>query len=152
MERMSANGLFFHRSCFRCSHCNCQLKIGGYALSKGDSGEIGKFFCQAHYRQLFLSNPEAINYSRAGAVKKTSREDIIPEPVKKEPEPEPEPIIENRISPPDQPLSVVVEDEEFEVLTMDEDEDEDEDEEILGDVEMGEEEPQLVWEVYWGVY
>lgn len=69
MERMSANGLFFHRSCFRCSHCNCQLKIGGYSLSKGDGGEKGKFFCTPHYRQLFLSNPEAINYSRAGASK-----------------------------------------------------------------------------------
>jgi hypothetical protein len=67
MERMSANGFFFHRSCFRCSHCNCQLKIGGYSLSKGTAGEKGKFFCSAHYRQLFLSNPEAINYSRAGA-------------------------------------------------------------------------------------
>ena len=51
----------------RCSHCNCQLKIGGYSLSKGVGGEKGKFFCNAHYRQLFMSNPEAINYSRAGA-------------------------------------------------------------------------------------
>lgn len=67
MERMSANGVFFHRTCFKCSHCNCQLKIGGYSLSKGVGDEKGKFFCSAHYRQLFLSNPEAINYSRAGA-------------------------------------------------------------------------------------
>lgn len=67
MERMSANGFFFHRTCFKCSHCNCQLKIGGYSLSKGVAGEKGKFFCSAHYRQLFLSNPEAINYSRVGA-------------------------------------------------------------------------------------
>ena len=67
MERMSANGFFFHRNCFKCSHCNCQLKIGGYSLSKGAGGEKGKFFCSPHYRQLFLSNPEAINYSRAGA-------------------------------------------------------------------------------------
>ncbi|CAI8014575.1 [F-actin]-monooxygenase MICAL3 [Geodia barretti] len=67
MERMSANGFFFHRTCFRCTHCNCQLKIGGYSLSKGEkSGDRGKFFCTPHYRQLFLSNPEAINYSRAG--------------------------------------------------------------------------------------
>ena len=51
---------------YRCSHCNCQLKIGGYSLSKGIGGEKGKFFCSAHYRQLFLSNPEAINYQRAG--------------------------------------------------------------------------------------
>ena len=67
MERMSANGVFFHRTCFKCSHYNCQLKIGGYSLSKGVGDDKGKFFCSAHYRQLFLSNPEAINYSRAGA-------------------------------------------------------------------------------------
>ena len=65
MEKMSANGLFFHRSCFKCSHCKMQLGVGGYALSKGEGAEKGKFFCTAHYRQLFLSNPEAINYSRA---------------------------------------------------------------------------------------
>ena len=75
MERMSANGLFFHRNCFRCSHCNCQLKIGGYSLSKGEGGEKGKFFCSVHYRQLFLSNPEAINYSRAGARKRDSQQE-----------------------------------------------------------------------------
>lgn len=40
MERMSANGFFFHRMCFRCCHCNCQLKIGGYSLSKGQKREV----------------------------------------------------------------------------------------------------------------
>lgn len=70
MERMSANGLFFHRNCFKCSHCNCKLKMGNYSLSKGEGGEKGKFFCSVHYRQLFMSNPEAINYSRADAPKR----------------------------------------------------------------------------------
>ena len=46
MERMSANGFFFHRICFRCSHCNCQLKIGGYSLSKGERG--GFSFSHSH--------------------------------------------------------------------------------------------------------
>ena len=64
MEKMSVNGIFFHRNCFKCSHCKMQLKVGGYALSKGEGGEKGKFFCMPHYRQLFLSNPEAINYKR----------------------------------------------------------------------------------------
>ena len=82
MERMSANGLFFHRNCFKCSHCNCKLKMGNYSLSKGEGGEKGKFFCSVHYRQLFMSNPEAINYSRADAPKRQTskldvKEDII---------------------------------------------------------------------------
>lgn len=80
MERMSANGLFFHRNCFKCSHCNCKLKMGNYSLSKGEGGEKGKFFCSVHYRQLFMSNPEAINYSRANAPKRdTSKTDLSAE-------------------------------------------------------------------------
>ncbi len=86
MERMSANGCFFHRSCFRCTHCNCQLKIGGYSLSKGDGGEKGKFFCTAHYRQLFMSNPEAIGYQRADA-KRDTKGAGSPRPQTTEPSP-----------------------------------------------------------------
>lgn len=81
MERMSANGLYFHRNCFKCTHCKMQLGVGGYALSKGEGAEKGKFFCTAHYRQLFLSNPEAINYSRAnpGAGPRPTPTPVIPE-------------------------------------------------------------------------
>ena len=78
MERMSANGLFFHRNCFKCSHCNCKLKMGNYSLSKGEGGEKGKFFCSVHYRQLFMSNPEAINYSRADAPKREQSKTDLP--------------------------------------------------------------------------
>lgn len=39
--------------------------MGNYAFSKREGGEKGKFFCSPHYRQLFLSHPEAINYTRA---------------------------------------------------------------------------------------
>lgn len=77
MERMSANGVFFHRTCFRCSHCNCQLRVGGYSFSKGDVGSKGKFFCDTHYQQLFLSNPKAINYSRVGATTKDRAEHLV---------------------------------------------------------------------------
>ena len=39
--------------------------MGNYSFTKKDGGEKGKFFCSPHYRQLFLSRPEVINYSRA---------------------------------------------------------------------------------------
>jgi hypothetical protein len=65
MEKLSAEGLFFHRGCFRCNYCNCQLKLGNYAYSKGEAGQKGKFFCKAHFKQLFYSNPAAIGYARA---------------------------------------------------------------------------------------
>lgn len=51
--------------------------MGNYSLSKGEGGEKGKFFCSVHYRQLFMSNPEAINYSRADAPKRqTSKTNV----------------------------------------------------------------------------
>ena len=83
MERQSAQGIFFHRSCFRCYHCNSQLKTGNYSYSHGSDGEKGRFYCTPHFKQLFLSNPEAINYGRhrdgptaASAAKKTSQHSV----------------------------------------------------------------------------
>ncbi len=124
MERMSANGLFFHRSCFRCSHCNCQLKIGGYSLSKGDGGERGKFFCTPHYRQLFLSNPEAINYSRAGASKRESRVEEVVQPAIREEEPVKRVPQQEPVKPvsPVEPAMRTSEDEVMRAITEDEEE------------------------------
>ncbi|XP_054632648.1 F-actin-monooxygenase mical2b isoform X1 [Dunckerocampus dactyliophorus] len=47
MERLSAEGYFFHRECFRCDVCNCTLRLGGYTF---DSHEA-KFYCRMHYAQ-----------------------------------------------------------------------------------------------------
>ncbi|XP_041652089.1 protein-methionine sulfoxide oxidase mical2b isoform X9 [Cheilinus undulatus] len=47
MERLSAEGYFFHRECFRCDVCNCTLRLGGHTF---DSQE-GKFYCKMHYAQ-----------------------------------------------------------------------------------------------------
>ena len=52
--------------------------MGNYSLSKGEGGEKGKFFCSVHYRQLFMSNPEAINYSRADAPKREKSKTDLP--------------------------------------------------------------------------
>ncbi|XP_027434007.1 F-actin-monooxygenase MICAL2 isoform X9 [Zalophus californianus] len=45
MERLSAEGHFFHRECFRCSICATTLRLAAYAF---DSDE-GKFFCKPHF-------------------------------------------------------------------------------------------------------
>ncbi|XP_070406627.1 F-actin-monooxygenase mical2b isoform X3 [Nothobranchius furzeri] len=47
MERLSAEGFFFHRECFRCDVCNCTLRLGGHSF---DSREV-KFYCKMHYAQ-----------------------------------------------------------------------------------------------------
>ncbi|XP_022053027.2 F-actin-monooxygenase mical2b isoform X2 [Acanthochromis polyacanthus] len=52
MERLSAEGYFFHRECFRCDICNCTLRLGGHTF---DSQEA-KFYCKMHYAQRQSSN------------------------------------------------------------------------------------------------
>ena len=34
VERMSAEGKFFHRSCFRCDYCNILLRLGSYVYHR----------------------------------------------------------------------------------------------------------------------
>ncbi|XP_034501262.1 F-actin-monooxygenase MICAL2 isoform X4 [Ailuropoda melanoleuca] len=45
MERLSAEGHFFHRECFRCSVCATTLRLATYAFD----GDEGKFFCKPHF-------------------------------------------------------------------------------------------------------
>ncbi|XP_070475021.1 F-actin-monooxygenase MICAL3 isoform X37 [Equus przewalskii] len=45
MERLSAEGKFFHRSCFQCEHCAATLRLSAYAYDAA----AGKFYCKPHY-------------------------------------------------------------------------------------------------------
>ncbi|XP_076841839.1 protein-methionine sulfoxide oxidase mical3a isoform X16 [Brachyhypopomus gauderio] len=45
MERLSAEGKFFHRSCFKCDYCSTTLRLSSYAFDVED----GKFYCKPHY-------------------------------------------------------------------------------------------------------
>ncbi|XP_042903650.1 uncharacterized protein [Parasteatoda tepidariorum] len=49
MQRLSAEGLFFHRTCFKCEFCGAALRLGEYAY---DSDALcgGKFYCIPHFR------------------------------------------------------------------------------------------------------
>ncbi|KAK5601124.1 hypothetical protein CRENBAI_003912 [Crenichthys baileyi] len=44
MERLSAEGLFFHRSCFRCGSCSAPLRLGSYSFDQ----DSGRFHCLQH--------------------------------------------------------------------------------------------------------
>ncbi|XP_067902790.1 F-actin-monooxygenase mical2-like isoform X3 [Heterodontus francisci] len=52
MERLSADGKFFHRECFKCEFCSTTLRLGAYAFSV----EEGKFYCKPHFTYCKLSN------------------------------------------------------------------------------------------------
>ncbi|XP_051975501.1 F-actin-monooxygenase mical2b isoform X8 [Xyrauchen texanus] len=52
MERLSAEGYFFHRECFRCNVCGCTLRLGSHAF---DSNQ-GTFYCKLHFSQRKTSS------------------------------------------------------------------------------------------------
>uniref|UniRef100_A0ABM5F903 F-actin-monooxygenase MICAL2 isoform X6 n=1 Tax=Pogona vitticeps TaxID=103695 RepID=A0ABM5F903_9SAUR len=47
MERLSAEGHFFHRECFKCVVCATTLRLAMYAFD----AEEGKFYCKLHFAQ-----------------------------------------------------------------------------------------------------
>uniref|UniRef100_A0A452ETU5 LIM domain containing 2 n=1 Tax=Capra hircus TaxID=9925 RepID=A0A452ETU5_CAPHI len=49
MERLVADKLIFHSSCFCCKHCHTKLSLGSYAALHGE------FYCKPHFQQLFKS-------------------------------------------------------------------------------------------------
>ncbi|CAL9703161.1 unnamed protein product [Knipowitschia caucasica] len=51
LERISAEGLFFHRSCFTCHRCGITLRLGGYTYDQ----PTGRFFCELHSEELLTS-------------------------------------------------------------------------------------------------
>ncbi|TRY89833.1 hypothetical protein DNTS_026121, partial [Danionella cerebrum] len=51
MERLSAEGFFFHRECFRCHICSCTLRLGAHAFDS----QQGTFYCKMHFSQGKLS-------------------------------------------------------------------------------------------------
>ncbi|XP_014843087.1 PREDICTED: protein-methionine sulfoxide oxidase MICAL2-like isoform X5 [Poecilia mexicana] len=45
VERVCAEGFYFHRECFRCSTCRCSLSQGAHAFNS----EEGKLYCKLHF-------------------------------------------------------------------------------------------------------
>ncbi|XP_018410890.1 PREDICTED: protein-methionine sulfoxide oxidase MICAL2 isoform X3 [Nanorana parkeri] len=54
VERLSAEGHFFHRECFKCSFCSTVLRLGNYVFNM----EEGKFYCQPHFMHSFTNNKQ----------------------------------------------------------------------------------------------
>ncbi|XP_062973360.1 F-actin-monooxygenase MICAL2 isoform X1 [Elgaria multicarinata webbii] len=52
MERLSAEGRFFHRECFKCAICATTLRLAMYAFDE----EEGKFYCKLHFAQCKTKN------------------------------------------------------------------------------------------------
>ncbi|PIN27222.1 Regulatory protein MLP [Handroanthus impetiginosus] len=47
VEMMSADGVSYHKSCFKCTHCNGRLAMSNY------SAVDGQLYCKPHFEQRF---------------------------------------------------------------------------------------------------
>ncbi|XP_063986319.1 F-actin-monooxygenase MICAL3 isoform X6 [Diachasmimorpha longicaudata] len=47
MERLTTEGKFFHRGCFRCEYCSTSLRIGNHTFDREKNG--GRFYCTQHF-------------------------------------------------------------------------------------------------------
>ncbi|XP_062397053.1 F-actin-monooxygenase mical1 isoform X2 [Sardina pilchardus] len=52
LERESAEGKFFHRSCFTCHRCSATLRQGGYSYHQS----TGRFYCELHSEEMELGH------------------------------------------------------------------------------------------------
>nr|XP_027209346.1 protein-methionine sulfoxide oxidase mical3a-like [Penaeus vannamei] len=82
VERLSAEGKFFHRQCFKCDYCAANLRLGNYIYDReGTYG--GKFFCIPHFGLT----------SRARGVRRkvedtdSAKENIVPPAASSTPQP-----------------------------------------------------------------
>ncbi|CAE1256746.1 unnamed protein product [Acanthosepion pharaonis] len=73
MERMSAEGLFFHRGCLRCDHCKTNLRLSNYSCHRTPTGEA-KFYC---FRHVGMKRPKR----KHSLTEENDKVDAIPETV-----------------------------------------------------------------------
>uniref|UniRef100_A0A8C5EPN2 Molecule interacting with CasL protein 1 n=1 Tax=Gouania willdenowi TaxID=441366 RepID=A0A8C5EPN2_GOUWI len=67
LERISAEGKFFHRSCFTCHRCGITLRLGGYTYDQttGEGHEHGRPPREFHLSSAKLSKGKLLNYWNA---------------------------------------------------------------------------------------
>ncbi|KAK9515111.1 hypothetical protein VZT92_025781 [Zoarces viviparus] len=77
LERISAEGKFFHRSCFTCYRCGITLRLGGYTFDQ----PTGRFHCELHSEEL-EDGPETSSKVREGTNEENrlSSDDYTPSP------------------------------------------------------------------------
>ncbi|XP_064616529.1 LOW QUALITY PROTEIN: protein-methionine sulfoxide oxidase mical3b-like [Liolophura sinensis] len=68
MERMSAEGLFFHRGCLKCAYCAVSLRLGNYSFEKSPAGEP-LFYCFRHFGMMMSRSRRKRNFEEADDIK-----------------------------------------------------------------------------------
>ncbi|KDO36535.1 hypothetical protein CISIN_1g034188mg [Citrus sinensis] len=70
VEQLSADGIVYHKSCFKCSHCKGTLKLSNYSSMEG------VLYCKPHFEQLFK---ESGNFNKNFQSPAKSAEKLTPE-------------------------------------------------------------------------
>ena len=78
MERMSAEGKYFHRGCFRCEYCSTALRLGGYSFVRDDVLG-GVFFCTTHVTMVYYMRAKYLR-SKTGPVAPDAADAPVPPP------------------------------------------------------------------------
>ncbi|CAN6568910.1 unnamed protein product [Malus baccata var. baccata] len=70
VEELSADGISYHKSCFKCTHCKGTLKLSNYSSMEG------VLYCKPHLEQLFK---ETGNFNKNFQSPAKSAEKLTPE-------------------------------------------------------------------------
>ncbi|KAM2035132.1 LIM domain-containing protein WLIM2b-like [Malus sylvestris] len=73
IDQLSADGIAYHKTCFKCSHCNGQLSMSSY------SSMDGVLYCKPHFEQLFK---ETGNFSKKFQTSGKSQNELTRTPSK----------------------------------------------------------------------
>ncbi|CAI8619391.1 unnamed protein product [Vicia faba] len=64
LEKLTVEGEFYHKSCFRCTHAGCFLSPSSYAALDG------YIYCKPHFSQLFKAKGSYSYLSKQASLKK----------------------------------------------------------------------------------
>ncbi|KAK6130052.1 hypothetical protein DH2020_036179 [Rehmannia glutinosa] len=68
LEKVTMEGEFYHKSCFRCAHGGCFLTTSSYAALDGI------LYCKPHFAQLFKEKGSYTHLTKTASLKKNAAE------------------------------------------------------------------------------
>ncbi|KAG8374911.1 hypothetical protein BUALT_Bualt10G0044800 [Buddleja alternifolia] len=71
LEKVTMEGEFYHKSCFKCAHGGCFLTTSSYAALDGI------LYCKPHFAQLFKEKGSYTHFTKTASIK---RHAVAPEP------------------------------------------------------------------------
>ncbi|KAL9270341.1 LIM domain-containing protein [Drosera capensis] len=74
IEKVTVEGQFYHKSCFKCSHGGCPITPSNYAALEGI------LYCKHHFSQLFKEKGSYAHIMKSASMKRTASPipDVVP--------------------------------------------------------------------------